>query len=203
MTHSHSKKALFYGRTSTRKQDLEGQRRVAAEWAAKNNRELVAFEDDHTSGRRNDRKGIEALLEEAKTGDYDVCAVTELSRIGRSISFICTTVEALSKAGVKIVLINSGAALDYESLEGRALVHALALAADIEWMLAQERSARGRETIKARGIKVGPKLKPISTVVLQALLDQGMSLRKIAVEVGVSPATVMRRVRFLGLKRAS
>jgi DNA invertase Pin-like site-specific DNA recombinase len=203
MTHSTSRKALAYYRTSTRKQDLEGQRRVAAEWATKNNRDLVPFEDDHTSGRRNDRKGIEVLLKEAEIGDYDVCAVTELSRIGRSISFICTTVEALSKAGVKIVLINSGSALDYNSLEGRALVHALALAADIEWMLAQERSARGRETIKARKIKVGPKKKPISIVVLQALLDQGMSLRKIAKEVGVSPATVMRRVRDLGLKRAS
>ncbi len=200
MTTNSNKKALYYGRTSTRKQDLEGQRRVATEWAEKNNRELVMFEDDHTSGRRNDRKGVEAMIKEAQTGGYDVCAVTELSRIGRSISFICTTVEALSKAGVKIVLINSGTALDYESLEGRALVHALALAADIEWMLAQERSARGRETIKARKIKVGPKRKDISVAVVRALLDQGMSLRKIAKEIGSSPATVMRRVHELGLE---
>lgn len=193
----HPKKALYYGRTSTRKQDLEGQRRAVGEWANKNGFELVAFEDDHTSGRRNDRKGIEDLLRAAETSDYEVCAVTELSRIGRSITFICSTVEALAKHGVKIVLINSGTALDYETLEGRALVHALALASDIEWMLAQERSKRGRETIRRRGIKTGPKKKLVSTVALRALLDQGLSMRQIAKEMGVSAATVHRRVQDL------
>lgn len=195
-------KALFYGRTSTRQQDLAGQRRSAQEWAARNDFELVMFEDDHTSGRRSDRKGIEALIEAAKRGEFTLCAVTELSRIGRSITFITKTVEELAEAGVNIVLLSSGTVLSYDSLEGRALVHALALAADIEWMLAQERSARGRETIRARKIRTGPKKKFVSPVVLRALLDQGMSLRQISREVGVSPATVLRRVRELGEEAA-
>ena len=190
-------KALFYGRTSTRQQDLAGQRRSAQEWARKNEFELVMFEDDHTSGRRSDRKGIEALIDAAKRGEFTLCAVTELSRIGRSITFITKTVEELAEAGVNIVLLSSGTVLSYDSLEGRALVHALALAADIEWMLAQERSARGRATIRARGIKTGPKKKFVSPLVLRALLDRGMSLRQISKEVGVSPATVLRRVREL------
>jgi DNA invertase Pin-like site-specific DNA recombinase len=188
-----------YARTSTRKQDLEGQRRALKEWAGRHGHELKLFEDDHVSGRRSDRAGVEALLGAAESGDIQLVAVVELSRLGRSIGFVHQTVERLSKKDVKVVLVSTGTVLDYETLEGRALIGALALAADIEWKLISERNARGRATIKARGVKCGPKAIEVSSAALTALLEKNLSVREIAKELKVSPATVTRRLRALRL----
>jgi DNA invertase Pin-like site-specific DNA recombinase len=188
-------KVAGYLRCSTRRQDLEGQRRSVREWASRHDHELVLFEDDHTSGRKEDRRGIEALLAAAERGEFSLVAVVELSRIGRSIGFVHQVVERLSKLGVKVALVSTGTVLDYETLEGRALIGALALAADIEWKLIQERNARGRETIKARGVKVGRKPREVSEQALAALRERGLSLREIARELKVSAATLSRRLR--------
>jgi len=193
-----------YLRTSTRKQDLDPQRRAVEEWASRRGHELAVFEDDHVSGRRSDRRGVEDLLAAAERREFALVAVVELSRLGRSIGFVHQTVERLRKLGIKVVLVSSGTVLDYDTLEGRALIGALALAADIEWKLIQERNERGRATIKAKGVKVGRKPCNVSLAVLAALREKGLSIRAIARELRVSPATVGRRIQALeGTAQAS
>ena len=190
-------KVAGYARTSTKAQDLASQKRDIEAWTQSQGHELISFEDNDISGRTSSRPGIEAVMQAVEQGDVDAVAITEISRIGRSVKFIAEFMDKLAAANVKVVLVNTGSFLDYNTLEGRALISALALAADIEWMLSKERSARGRQTIKERGVKTGPKRKEVSEVVIKALRDQGLSLRQISKEVGVSPATVLRRLREL------
>lgn len=187
-----------YLRCSTKKQELEGQRRAVTDWAAREEHELTVFTDDHVSGRRSKRHGIEQLLAAVERGEFDAVAVTELSRLGRSLGFVHQVVDAVAKRHMRIVLVATGSVIDPNTLEGKALLGALALAAEIEWHLIAERNARGRATIKARGVKVGRKPKEISATVLRALRDRGLSVRQIARELGhVSPATVGRRLQDL------
>ena len=187
-------KIAGYVRCSTRKQDLEGQRRAVGAWADREGHELTVYEDDHVSGRRADRHGIHELLAAVEKGEHKIVAMTELSRIGRSLSFVHEAIERLAKAGAKIVLTTTGTTIDPTTLEGKALIGALALAAEIEWFLIAERNARGRETIKARGVRVGRKPREVSAAALDALRERGMSLREIARELGVSAATLSRRL---------
>lgn len=187
-----------YHRTSTRKQDLEGQRRATREWASKHGHDLTVFEDDHTSGRRTDRAGIESVIAAAERGEFSLLAVTELSRIGRSVGFIYSTVERLAKHGVSLVLVNSSTVLSLNTLEARALLGALALACDVEWMLLSERNTRARETMKQRGIRGGRKKHDVSEAAILALREKGWSSRRIARELGTSHPTVVRRLKALG-----
>lgn len=189
--------AAGYLRTSTKKQDLDGQRRAVNEWAEREGLSVRLFEDNATSGRKAERAGIEAMLAAAERGEFRQLAVVELSRLGRSLGFIHTTVDRLTKAGVRIVLVKTGTILDTTTLEGRATIGALALASDIEWHLIQERNARGRETIRLRGVKVGRKPREISETVLRTLREKGMSVRQIARELGVPPSVVGRAVKRL------
>lgn len=182
-------KVSAYLRCSTKAQDLEGQRAAVLAWAEREGHSLQFFEDDAVSGKRADRKGIQHLLRAAEAGEVDLVAVTELSRIGRSIGLITRAVEQLCEAGARIVLVNSGTRLAYDTLEGRALVNALALAADVEWHLIRERTTRGRETIRRRGIRVGRKPVEVSARVLASLRQQGLSIREIARELKISRAT--------------
>jgi site-specific DNA recombinase len=189
-------KIVIYARVSTKKQDLDNMLRSLNVWKEKNDHELVKiYSDFAVSGRKDDRKAIQELLKDARNGLFELVAVTELSRIGRSIGFIHRTIEELHSLGIKIVLTNSNTILDYGSLEGRALIGGLSLASDIEWMLIKERNERGRASIKARGIKVGRKHKVVSIEAIKALQDKGLSLRQIAKELGVSAPTIMRRVQ--------
>lgn len=185
----------IYARCSTKKQDLESQLDALRRWAAEQGHEVREYVDLAVSGRKDARKGIQALLEAARKHEFALVGVVELSRIGRSIGFITRTVEELSGLGIKVVLTKSNTTLDYATLEGRALMGGLALAADIEWMLIQERNQRGRQAIKERGIKVGRKHKEVSLEAIRALQEKGLSLRRIAAELGVSAPTIIRRIR--------
>jgi len=200
------KLAITYSRCSTKKQDLETQNKRLFDWG-NNYDKHIHYQDLAISGKKDSRKGVNDLIKFCQSSEIEVydeiyVGVVELSRIGRSISFIHRTIETLSKLNIKIVLVNSGSILDYKSLEGRALIGGLALASDIEWMLISERNQRGRDRIKTDGIKVGRKKNDISIEAIKALqekinprTDKLYSLRDIAKELNSSPATIMRRIK--------
>jgi len=193
-------KALGKIRCSTSKQDLESQKFALQKWADSNNHEIEFSEEFAVSGRKDleQRKEMKKMIERLKGGEFDCLVVVEISRLGRSIKMIYDLVEELSKAGVTIILANSNTRLDYDTLEGRALIGGLALASDIEWMLISERNKRGREKIKREGIKVGRKRSEDGSVSLEAVLhlkSKGYGYRKIAKEMNTSIATISRMLK--------
>lgn len=191
-------RVALYLRCSTTKQDLESQRQALIQWAQKKEAEYDLFEDYAFSGMKAERPGIDALLLNIKK--YSYVAVVEVSRLGRSIKRVYELVEAFAAENVKVVLVNSGTVINNESLEGRALLGGLALAADIEWLLIKERNQRARAKMQAMGIKGGRKAKPISPQALRALLEKGVSLRRVALDFQVSPSTIKRNIIKLGIQ---
>lgn len=174
---------------------MESQIKKLEGWAEKNENQISkSYQDYAVSGKKDDRKGILELLADAKQGKFTRVGVVELSRIGRSIKFIYEAIEELQKYNVKVVLVSTGTEIDSTKLEGRALLGGLALAADIEWMLIQERNARGRQAIKDKNIKVGRKEKDVSMEAIKALREKGMSVREVAKELKVSAPTILRRL---------
>ena len=192
-------KTALYARCSTKKQDLDSQVKALKDWSDKLGYESKLYQDFAISGKQGDREGINNLLIDARRGEFKMLGIVELSRIGRSIGFICSTVKELSDLGIPITLINTNTRIDYKTLEGSALVNALAMAADIEWRLIADRNERGRAKIKDMHIKVGRKLltekKQISMEAIKLMNEKGMSLREIAKELSVSPPTIMRYLK--------
>lgn len=191
----------LYARCSTKKQDLESQINSLISYAKNKSYEYELFQDFAVSGKKDNRSGINSLLEKIRNKEINMIGVVEISRIGRSLKFIYEVVEELSKLGVKIILVGTGTILDYETLEGRALIGGLGLASDIEWMLIKERNERGRAIIKEKGIKVGRKRaedkekNPLSLEAVRLMRNKGMSLRQIGKELNSSPATIMRMLK--------
>lgn len=187
-------KVALYTRCSTSKQDLESQNLALTNWARQNGYEFQLYQDFAVSGQKDSRAGISRLIDDARQKKFSLVGVVELSRIGRSIGFIHDTIKELNEIGINFVLTNTNTILDYTTLEGRALIGGLALAADIEWLLIQERNKRGRDKIKREGIKTGRKQTKVSNEAIHALKEKGLSLRQIAKELGVSAPTIMRRL---------
>lgn len=188
-------KVALYSRCSTRKQDLDSQKSALFGWAKQHGHEPIYYEDLAISGKKDNRKGINRMLQDADAGKFEAVAVLEISRIGRSIRFFYDVVERLNKLNINITLVKTNTTINYNTLEGKALVGALALCSEIEWELIKERNERARIAREAKGIKGGRPRAVISLETVEILLSKGWSQRKIAKQFGVSHATIFRRVQ--------
>ena len=129
--------------------------------------------------------------------------VNELSPFRQNLGFVRGTDEGLAPYHVHVALANSVTELNPTTLEGKALIGGLALAADIEHSLIQERNERGWRVIKERGIRVGHKPINLSSEAVKALAEKGMSQEMIAQELGASKATINRQFKTIGIKRTT
>lgn len=187
-----------YIRCSTNRQDLESQEHQLQEWAKRYSHEIVFYKDFAISGKTTEREGINKLLQDAEERRFEAVAVIELSRIGRSIGFIHTTIERLNKLNIKVILAQTNTELNSSSVEGVALLGGLALAAAVELKLIEERNKRGREKIKRDKIRVGRKPSEEKGVNLEAVIafkGQGKGIRQIAKLLNTSPPTILRMLR--------
>lgn len=110
-----------------------------------------------TSGRTSkfrDRPEGKRLLLEAQHGDYVV--VYKLDRLGRTIGDIHSTIDSLTRKGVRIIPQDffGGSAIDTETIQGKVFLAFFAMMAEIENDLRRDRIISSIESRKERGIYV-------------------------------------------------
>jgi DNA invertase Pin-like site-specific DNA recombinase len=175
---------LGYVRVSTSKQTTDQQRDALEAFGCER-----IFEDI-ASGARDDRKGLAALLNYARSGDTVV--VWRLDRLGRSLSHVVRTAEDLHKRGVLIRGLNDG--VDYSTPTGRMIAGILASLAEYERALINERAQAAREAARARGKQVG-RPRAISAEQLRAataMRAAGESMSSICRTLGVRRSTLYK-----------
>lgn len=145
---------------------------------------------DVMSGARDDRPGLAALLDYARTGDTVV--VVALDRLGRSLSGIIRTIEQLGERGVHIRSLREG--IDTSTSVGRMLAGVFGALAEYERSLINERATAAREAAAARGKQTGrPKsLTDDQARQLRTLHAGGESVADLCRSFGVSRATAYR-----------
>lgn len=189
-------RVALYLRCSTSKQDLDSQRREVVAWAEREGHTYTLYEDFAQSGFKREREKVQLMMQDAAAGKFEAVGGLEVSRLGRSIKQIYELIEGLVERKVDIYLAKSGTRLDYHSLEGRALLGGLALAAELEGILIRERNERGRKKIKDEHIRVGRKRQEhITGGAVVALRGQGRSIAEIARLLHSNKGTVHRRLK--------
>lgn len=178
-------RAVALLRCSTDHQDLDHQRQAALGWAARQDPPLeVMFHEEHaTSGAARDRPVLDALLDDARRGRFDVLVVGALDRIGRDVVRIVMVLDELHQAGVRVVSLREG--LDFGGPMGRAMAALLGAIAEIERAAIRERVRSGLRAARARGTRLGrPGLEwsRDDLDALRRLVAEGTSLRRIARE---------------------
>ena len=97
-------KVIAYSRISTDKQDLEKQKHLIYEYAAKNRVLIDDFIEVEASSRKDSKiRKIDELLEKLIQGD--TLLVAELSRLGRNMLETLNIINTLSEKGIKIIFI--------------------------------------------------------------------------------------------------
>lgn len=177
-----------YHRVSTLDQDPTLAREELRSAAVRLGGEVVLDVEETGSGARNDRPGLQRLMEAARRGKLDAVVVWKLDRFGRSALDVLANIRDLDAAGVRFIAVTQG--IDIRpggDAMGRLMLTMLAAVAEFERDLIRERTRLGMEKAKAAGKRIGrPRLEGPPRAEVERLRAAGRSWSQVATELGCS-----------------
>ncbi len=205
--------AAGYGRVSSMKQALEGtsaedQKERISQYCADNDMELYKFySDDGISGKTMEhRPGIRQLLDDAKDRRFDAVVFTKLDRVGRNareLHEFCHLVK--EQYQLKLISIDMPALNGEVGAFGNLLFTILGGFAEFEREIIRERTSDGRHIRwsqakyskavigalpfgyrwdkKQKEIVEHPEQGPIVRRIFSMYLDEGYSIKQIAIKL--------------------
>ena len=186
-------RCLIYARISTDDQTIENQLSQLKEYANQQQWDIVDVKKDICSGSRSakDRTGLNQVFESAYRKKFDVLLFWSLDRFSREGSR--KTLEYLTRLDVCGVKWHSYTEEYISSLGifADAIISLMACLAKQERVRISERTKAGLDRLKSKGIKLGrPESSPNLREKVEKLRGQGLSLSKIACELGISKTRV-------------
>ena len=103
-----------------------------------------------SSRKTSKQRRVDELLE--KLVDSDTLIVTELSRLGRSISEVVTLVNELLQCNIRMIVIKQNLSIAQHNMSSKIIVTLFSLFAELERDLVSLRTKEALATKKAQGI---------------------------------------------------
>ena len=192
-----AKRVAIYARVSTDFQSCDNQLQELRAVADRNGWVVVEeFVDHGISGSkgRDQRPSFDALLKASMRKDFDIVMAWSVDRLGRSLQHLVGFLGEIHAKGVDLYLHQQG--LDTTTPAGKAMFQMLGAFSEFERAMIRDRVKAGLARARANG-RVGGRPR-VSAKVSKAILDKhatGLSLRKIAKQVGVGVSTVQRTLK--------
>ncbi len=148
-------KTIAYLRVSTNAQDLNSQKLAILDFAHKEGFQVDKFIEMTLSSRRSEQhKQLNTVIDELTKGDLLV--VSELSRLGRSLSQVIAIIDSLVKRKIRFIAIKESIRFEgKQTLQSKVMVALFALFAEVERDLISERTKEGLAAAKAKGKLLG------------------------------------------------
>jgi DNA invertase Pin-like site-specific DNA recombinase len=191
-------KVALYARVSTkgRRQDTENQLIALREYAAKQGWEIVGEYVDHETGGHSKRPHFLRMFTDARARRFDLVLFWSLDRLSREgVSATLAHLERLTSYGVGWRSFTEEY-LDSTGIFRDAVIAILAVIAKQERIRRSERASAAIAKLRRQGKTdhLGRPRKVVDRGKARRMHEQGVSLRAIAAELGVSPMTVQRIV---------
>ena len=177
---------IGYARVSTLEQNPELQEHALREAGA------IKVFTDYESGAKTDRAQLRACLDYLRDDAGDVLVVWKLDRLGRSLSDLIDTVNALGERGVAFRSLTEG--FDTTTAGGEFLFHILGALAQMERRMIRERTMAGLDAARREG-RIGGRptvMTPDRIETARMLREQGKSYDAIADTLRVGRSSVRR-----------
>jgi DNA invertase Pin-like site-specific DNA recombinase len=189
-----TKTVAIYARVSTDAQSTLNQERELRAVADRAGWRVVEVYIDHgISGAksRKDRPAFDRLLKDAARRRFDLIACWSVDRLGRSLQDLIHFLQEIHSLGIGLFLHQQS--IDSGTPAGKAMFGMLSIFAEFERSIIQQRVLAGLARARAQGKTLGrPPLALEKTRAIQALLQDGLSLRKVAKLTGSSLSSVQR-----------
>ncbi len=179
---------IGYSRVSTQDQD------TALQQAALTEAGCERIFTETASGAQRDRPELASALSHLREGDTLV--VWKMDRLARSLKQLIETVEGLEEKDIGFRSLTEN--IDTTSPSGKLVFHLFGALAEFERALIKERTVAGLAIARANG-RVGgrrPALNADKIATAKAMLsaNPNMTVKEIATQLGVSPATLYRHL---------
>ncbi len=189
-------KLIGYARVSTRQQDTDRQEQ---DLLAAGVRRDDLYVDHGVSGARVSRPAFDRALDALHEGDTLV--VTTLDRLGRSTIDMLSFAAQLRDRGAGLRVLNLGGGdVDTSTPMGSMVFSVMAALAQMELEIKRERVRDSVTKRRAAGQDLGGRRAAFTDSQVRAairLLDTGESASQVARDLGMSRATLYRRIRLL------
>jgi DNA invertase Pin-like site-specific DNA recombinase len=180
-----------YLRVSTSHQTVENQEKQLIKFAESRDWTIVqTFKDEGISGDKTDRPAFMEMISMAKSGHFDCLLVFQLSRLGRSLNHIVSTIAELNEAKVGVYCLSEHISTMDDNPYAKVTLAIFAALAEVELGLIRERVRAGVKRAQDNGVKFGRPHKGFDIGRAIQLRKDGLSLRKIAKQLDISPATL-------------
>ncbi len=179
--------AIYY-RVSTADQSPQAQVRELRTYAERRRVRYIEEYVETASGVARSRPELDRLMADVRKRKVDLVLVWAFDRFARSTRQLVEALEEFGELGVDFVSYTQQ--IDTTTPAGKLTFSVLAAIAEFERELIRERVRAGMASAKARGKHVGRRRIPMAKQNrARHLREQGLSFRKIASELGVSPGT--------------
>lgn len=174
---------IGYARVSTDDQNLNLQR------DALNQAGCECIYEDHISGVKADRLGLQEAKSYARRGDTLV--VWRLDRLSRSLKDLIEMVALLESRGIGLKSLHE--AIDTSSSSGKLIFHIFGALAEFERNLIRERTQAGLKAARARG-RSGGRPKSLSedkrALAVKLYDEKKHTIKQICTMMGISKPTL-------------
>lgn len=155
------------------------------------------YADEGVSGAKSSRPELDRMLKDARAGCFDMIAIWKLDRLARSVVHLLQVAESLQAWGVGLVSVRD-AHVDTTTPAGRFTLQILGAVAELERALIRERVKAGVARAKAKGKHCGRPRVELDLRPALAMLQTGYGLKAVSKSLGVSRATLRRRLAEAG-----
>jgi len=189
----------LYTRISTdrklKRQDPETQLLPLREYCQSRNWQIVQIYTDDVSAVKK-RPQLEQMLRDAAMHKFDCLLVVKIDRIARSVIDFIHIMQALTSAGIRLIVTTQNIDTDQTDPAKRFLTNILVAVAEFERELISQRVKDGIARSKAQGTyKGGRKVVVVDKLKIKELRDQGCSIRDIAKQLKVKKGVVELRLK--------
>lgn len=190
-------RVAIYTRVSTGGQTTANQLRELRAAAERLGHQVVAeFTDNGISGAkgRDQRPGLNSLLEGVTRRDFDKVMAWSVDRLGRSLPNLLAFMGELKAKDIDLYLHQQS--LDTSTPAGKAMFQMLGVFSEFEREIIRERVNSGLARAKAQGKKLGRPRRDtaIRLAAIRKLRKQGVGINKIASKLGIGVSVVQRVV---------
>jgi DNA invertase Pin-like site-specific DNA recombinase len=194
-------KVALYARVSTKDkgQDHENQLLQLRAFAKTQGWDVIHEYVDKASGKRGDREQFQKMFAAASRREFDVLLFWSLDRLSREGTVeTLNHLQRLTSYGVNYRSYTEQY-LDSTGIFKEAVIGILAAVAKQERVRLSERTVAGLERARAQG-RIGGRPKteddPSTLKMFAKLKQEGLSVRKIAAKMSVSPTTVQKLAKL-------
>ena len=197
---SHSSRVALYARVSTANgQDPQLQLSELREYVQRRGWTIAEeYVDNGVSGVKESRPALNRLMADAQRRRFDILLCWKLDRFARSLKFLVVSLSELSALGIAFVSLRDN--LDLTTPAGRLMAQLLGAMAEFERELIRERVCAGLRNARRNGKRIGRPRAPLDLKRLATLRAEGWGWNRIARDLGVGPATVLRAAKRTGVR---